>query len=180
MIGTRTVLISILIVVATAGCGSDEQPANSTSTVDTSTTTSSTIAASTTLATTTTTQLPVTTTAAPETTVAPETTQPAETTTTTIAPGASLILGPSSLGAAEFGTDPEAVITYVSSLIGPPSADSGWTDAITGGFGICPGNEVRGVSWNDLLLLFSDNTDVASGRRHFFSYVLGQAFEAER
>ena len=175
---TRTVLVSVLIVVGAAACGSDEQSADTTSTAVSTTTTSSIV-----VETTTTTSAPAstvaetTTTAAPTTTVAPTTV--ATTPPTTVAPGASLKLGPSSLGSAEFGTDPEAVITYVASLLGPPTADSGWTDAITGGFGVCPGNEVRGVAWNDLVLLFSDNTDVASGRRHFFSYTLGPAFEAD-
>jgi hypothetical protein len=177
MKSTRTVLVSVLIVVGTAACGSDEQSADTTTTA-VSTTTSSTVAA-----TTTTTSAPIatvvqpTSTDAPTTTVAPTTVVTAP--PTTVAPGASLKLGASSLGAAEFGTDPEAVITYVASVLGPPTADSGWTDAITGGFGVCPGNEVRGVAWNDLVLLFSDNTDVASGRRHFFSYTLGPAFEAD-
>jgi hypothetical protein len=35
------------------------------------------------------------------------------------------------------------------------------------------------VAWNDLTLLFSDNTDVLSGRRHFFAYHLGPSFEAD-
>jgi hypothetical protein len=173
MVRARTVLLSTLIVVVSA-CG-DESASTPSSTTSTTTTTSTTVVTTTTPPTTlppTTTSIQVTTTtAAPTTTIA--------VTTTTVAPGAELKLGPSSLGAAEFGTDPEAVITYVSSFLGGPTADSGWTDSITGGFGICPGNEVRGVAWNDLLLLFSDNSDVASGRRHFFSYVLGPAFEAD-
>ena len=174
---TRTVLTSVLIVVGLVGCGSDEQSADTTTTA-VSTTTSSTIAVTTTTTTApTTTVAETTTTVAATTTVAPTTVVTAP--PTTVAPGAPLKLGAASLGAAEFGTDPEAVITYVASLLGPPTADSGWTDAITGGFGVCPGNEVRGVAWNDLVLLFSDNTDVASGRRHFFSYTLGPAFEAD-
>jgi hypothetical protein len=173
MVATRTVLISVLIVVGTVACGGDDESSPTTTSVAATTTTS---VATTTTAAPTTTAAVTTTTAAPTTTAGPTTTAPAAT-TTSVAPGASLKLSATGLGAAEFGTDPEAVITYVSSLLGPPSADSGWTDPIVGGFGVCPGNEVRGVSWNDLLLLFSDNTDVASGRRHFFSYVLGPVFE---
>ena len=33
--------------------------------------------------------------------------------------------------------------------------------------------EVRGVTWGDLQLLFSDDSVVVSGRRHFFNYVYG-------
>jgi hypothetical protein len=169
--------MSVLIVVGTVACGSDD-PESTPTTTSVASSTTSTIVTTTTAAVTTTTTAAPTTTEAPATTVAEPTTTVAVT-TTTAAPGAALKLSPTGLGAADFGTDPEAVITYVSSLIGPPSADSGWTDPIVGGFGVCPGNEVRGVSWNDLLLLFSDNTDVASGRRHFFAYILGPTFEAD-
>jgi hypothetical protein len=35
------------------------------------------------------------------------------------------------------------------------------------------------VIWGDLTLLFSDDTLVTSGRRHFFAYVYGQALGSE-
>jgi hypothetical protein len=76
-----------------------------------------------------------------------------------------------------FGVEAEAVISYVTAILGPPTADSGWADP-NSAFGVCPGTEVRGVTWGDLLLLFSDESGVASGRRHFFSYTLGPAFGA--
>jgi hypothetical protein len=130
------------------------------------------------------------TTAAPATTVADttststtqpatttSTTQPATTTSTTVPPGAQLVLGQDRLGTAMFGVEPEAVISYVTALLGPPTADSGWADP-NSAFGVCPGTEVRGVTWGDLLLLFSDESGVASGRRHFFSYTLGPPFGA--
>jgi hypothetical protein len=39
--------------------------------------------------------------------------------------------------------------------------------------------EVRGVVWGDLTLLFSDESNVAAGRRHFFYYSYGPAFGAQ-
>ena len=71
-----------------------------------------------------------------------------------------------------FGTDPTEVVAYVSSILGKPTADSGWADPVTL-FGVCPGNEARTVTWGDLTMLFSDDTPVQPGRRHFFSYVIG-------
>ncbi len=44
--------------------------------------------------------------------------------------------------------------------------------------GACPGTEFRQVFWGDLVLQFSDESGVTSGRRHFFSYVYGPSFGA--
>jgi len=64
----------------------------------------------------------------------------------------------------------------VSSIIGPLTVDTNWVDPLS--VGSCPGTEVRQVSWSDLTLLFSDVSNFASGRRHFFSYVYGPSFGA--
>jgi hypothetical protein len=105
------------------------------------------------------------------------TTIEATTTSTIVAPAAQLVLGQDRLGTALFGADADGVIAYVTAILGPPTADSGWADP-NSAFGVCPGSEVRGVTWGDLLLLFSDESSVAAGRRHFFSYTLGPAFGA--
>lgn len=121
----------------------------------------------------------VTTTALTTTTAGPttSTTVEATTTSTTVAPAAQLVMGQDRLGTALFGADADGVIAYVTAILGPPTADSGWADP-NSAFGVCPGTEVRGVTWGDLLLLFSDQSTVAAGRRHFFSYALGPAFGA--
>jgi len=82
------------------------------------------------------------------------------------------------LGDAAFGVDPEEVIEYIRSIVGAPTSDSGWADPFSA-FGVCPGTEVRGVTWGDLLVLFSDESSVDAGRRHFFSYSYGPAFAFE-
>eukprot|EP01036_Dinobryon_divergens_P050169 gene50169-67182_t len=123
---------------------------------------------------------------APPPTAAPTTvsTTPASTTTSTTVPAttttsipkaAVLVLRADGLGDALFGTDPDQVIAYVAANLGKPTADSGWADPFSA-FGVCPGTEVRGVTWGDLTLLFSDDSPVVSGRRHFFSYLLGPPF----
>lgn len=100
------------------------------------------------------------------------TTAASTTTSTTVAPAAVLILRDDGLGDALFGADAEGVIQYITSILGVPTDDSGWGDPFES-FGICPGNEVRGVTWGDLQLLFSDESVVLKGRRHFFNYVYG-------
>lgn len=81
---------------------------------------------------------------------------------------------PNGLGDAAFGADPEGVIAYVSSIVGPPTVDTDWIDPLS--VGACPGTEFRQVSWADLTLQFTDSSAVTTGRRHFFSYVYGPSF----
>ena len=141
--------------------------------------------------TTTTTEPPSTsTTRVPNVTLPPDTTTSTSTTTTTTTlPGqttststtavpraAALVLRDDGLGDARFGAEPESVISYVTSIIGRPTADSGWADPFQ--FGTCPGSEVRTVAWGDLTLYFGDESVVAEGRRHFFTWTLGPAFGA--
>jgi hypothetical protein len=143
-------------------CSSDDSP----STTDVVTTSSSTATTSTT-----TTVKPTTTSSTSTTT----TTTTSTTTTTTVAPTPVLSLRDDGLGEARFGTDADAVVEFVNSLLGDPTTDSGWVPA-AGQFGSCPGTEVRGVSWRDLTLMFGDASTVTSGRPHFFAYVYGPAF----
>jgi hypothetical protein len=110
------------------------------------------------------------TTASPTTTAAPTTTTiPAPTTEPLLV--RELVLSPDGLGAASFGAEPEGVIEYVASFLGAPTGDTGWIDPFT--FAICPGTEVRRVEWGVMSLLFSDDSTVSSGRRHFFAWEYG-------
>jgi hypothetical protein len=84
------------------------------------------------------------------------------------------VLRPNGLGDAAFGAEPEGVVAYVSAIIGAPTVDTGWVDPLS--IGACPGTEFRQVFWGDLVLQFSDQSSVTTGRRHFFSYVYGPAF----
>jgi hypothetical protein len=169
---TRLVTGSALFVaLLVAGCGSDSS--SSTTTMQALVTTS---APPTTVAPPVTTAAPVTaapTTAAPTSTST--TTLTSSTTTSSSVPaGAALVLRDDGLGDALFGADADGVIDYITSVLGVPTDDSGWADPFEY-FGICPGTEVRGVTWGDLQLLFSDESIITSGRRHFFNYVYGPA-----
>lgn len=168
------IVVAVLVIAA---CGTDDGPSDETIAPLITTTTSP-------VTTPPVTAPPVTVpptvapTVAPTTVAASTTTSTvAATTTTSIPKAAVLVLRADGLGDALFGTDPDQVIAYVSANLGKPTADSGWADPLSA-FGVCPGTEVRGVTWGDLTLLFSDDSPVVSGRRHFFSYLLGPPFGA--
>jgi hypothetical protein len=160
--------VAVAVLVALAACSESTtstpdttQPGAGSTSVATSSTTSST----------TTTIAPTTTAAA--TTTSSSTTSTSTTTTTTISPVVrELVLRLDGIGQAAFGADPDGVIEYVQSLLGAPTGDTGWVDPSS--FALCPGNEVRRVEWGVLSLLFSDDTPVAFGRRHFFAWEYGR------
>ncbi len=161
----------ITVAMLVASCGADDGPSDETIAPLITTTTVATTTPTTTVPTT---VAPTTSTTAATTTTSTSTTVPA-TTTTSIPKAAVLVLRNDGLGDALFGADPEQVVAYVTANLGKPTADSGWADPFSA-FGVCPGTEVRGVTWGDLTLLFSDDSSVVSGRRHFFSYLLGPPF----
>lgn len=127
------------------------------------------------------TPLPTSPTTAVATTLAPLTTSTtsststaAPTTSTTVDPVEALLLRRDGIGDVRFGVDPEGALTYLKARLGTPDEDSGYVDAFSE-FGNCPGTRVRGVRWGDLLLLFGDESTVAEGRLHFFSWRYGPA-----
>jgi hypothetical protein len=113
---------------------------------------------------------------ASETTVAPTTTSTttSTSTTTTIPPPLGvdeLILSDRGIGAALLGAAPDGVISYITSVLGSPTDDTGWVDPST--FFACSGTTVRRVEWGVLTLVFGDESPLASGRAHFMSYTYG-------
>jgi hypothetical protein len=103
------------------------------------------------------------------TTLAPTTTTAAATTTTVLI-GSTIPLRFDGIGDARFGADPDDVITYISDIIGDPTADTDWINARSVG---CLGEEARTVSWDDLHLTFGDESNVSTGRRHFYAWIYG-------
>lgn len=81
-----------------------------------------------------------------------------------------LILKSDGLGEASFGTEPEAVMSYVSSILGSPTEDSDWVAPEEFS---CPGTAVRRVKWGVLSLMFGDQSESVDGRAHFMSYTYG-------
>jgi hypothetical protein len=111
-----------------------------------------------------------TSTAVATTTTAVPTTTTEAPTTTTVPPGSLLPLRADGIGDARFGADPDDVVKYITTVLGPFTGDSGWVDAPSRE---CPGTEVRYVAWGDLNLIFSDSSKYATGRRHFFTWAYG-------
>ena len=109
-------------------------------------------------------------------TAPPETQPPAPqppTTTTTEDEGPPVVLRGDGLGAHRFGADVDEVIAGLTLRWGPPNLDSGWLRAGDSPFGVCPGDEVRGVEWSGFQVLFSGGPTPfgPAGRRHFFTWV---------
>jgi hypothetical protein len=162
----RVVALFAAGAIALGACGSDDAADTETSS------TQLTLVPTTTVA-------PTTTSAATTSTIAETTTIAAETTTTAVDPTTTLVdpavealvLSGEGIGSAEFGADPDGVVSYLTSFLGDPTNDSGWIDPFE--VGACPGTEIRFVEWGVLTLIFGDVSQVVEGRRHFFSYSYG-------
>jgi hypothetical protein len=165
-IGLGVVLLALLVVAL--GRESPPSPGTTLAALETSTTTSTTTPSTTTTSTTTTTSMPDTTTTSEATTTT------ASTTTTTVLTAELFTLRGDGLDVVDFGDPPEPVIAALTAAFGSPDEDSGWIDAATSPYGVCPGEQVRGVRWRDLLVLFSDGETPygpADPMGHFFAYV---------
>ncbi len=159
---TVALVISAGLTFATCGGSDDDSAATTEFTLLPTTTSTTTTTTSTTTTTTTTSTTTTSTTVAPSTTVA----DPAV---------AELLLSGDGIGTAGFGADPDGVVEYLNSYLGPPSNDTGWIDPLT--IGLCSGTEIRQVAWGVLVLLFGDVSEVVQGRRHFFGYAYGDQGE---
>jgi hypothetical protein len=163
-IGLGVVLLALLI--AALGRESPPSPGTTLAALDTSTTTSTTGPSTTTSS---------TTTSIPDTTTTSEaTTTTASTTTTTALTAELFTLQGDGLDVVDFGDPPELVIAALTAAFGSPDEDSGWIEAATSPYGVCPGEQVRGVRWRDLLVLFTDGETpygTADPMGHFFAYV---------
>ena len=120
--------------------------------------------------------VPVDSTAGTTTSSSTSTTTPQSTTTHPLIAGLDLL--PAGLGGALFGAAVDGVLSYVSSILGDPSSDSGWADPAASGVA-CSGTVVRFVRWRDLSLMFTDDSPATSGLRHFASYTYGPAEGAD-
>ena len=108
----------------------------------------------------------------------PSTTTESTTTTdptaaTEPAPSALALRG-DGLGVIAFGAAPEAAVAAVTAELGEPSLDTGWEPSFSS-YGTCPGEQIRGVEWGGLVLLFTDGeTDHGSGE-HLFTWRVSAA-----
>lgn len=172
----RSLTIVVVLAAVLASCGSSSESGGSVPAAsDTAgATTSSTLIpppASTT------TEIPPTTSSTTTTstsTTTTSTTTSTTTTTSTVAPGpdlSGLVLEGDGIGPVQFGADADGAIDYLNSFLGAPTHDTDWIDPFE--IGLCPGTELRLVSWGALTITLGDESDSASGRRHFVSYSYG-------
>ena len=118
---------------------------------------------------------PGTTINVPLSTVAVPTTTVAGSTTTTIAAVQGLGIAHTGLGGALFGADPDAVVRYMSAILGSPTSDTGWVATSSLAPLVCRGTQARFVAFHDLQLFFSDESGYAKGRLHFAAFTYGPA-----
>ncbi len=170
---SRLITGSTILALALAACGGSERSVAGPTTKLTlfpPTTTTQTFASTTTVQTNLT-MVPTTTQV--EVVDVTTTTRPAPTTTTAPLDPAveALVLSDEGIGAAVFSGDPDGVVAFLDSFLGPPTADTGWVDPFE--ISNCAGTQLRVVSYNSLSLTFGDVSPVLEGRRHFFAYTYG-------
>jgi hypothetical protein len=158
----RRILVAPIALVCVLSACSEVQHSIVTTTTPPSTSTTTTVAA---------------TTSTSSTTTSTTSTTTSTSTTTTVPAVKGLTLSHSGIGDASFGADADGVVTYVNSVLGQPTSDSGWVDPTSTGK-TCSGTEVRFVVWRDLSLYFTDQSSYVKGLRHFASYTYGPAFGA--
>jgi hypothetical protein len=102
---------------------------------------------------------------------------PAETTTSASTTTASepepepsaLALRGDGLGVVDFGAPPDAAVAAVVAELGEPAQDTGWEPSFSS-YGTCPGEQIRGVEWGGLVLLFTDGDTAEGSGEHFFTW----------
>lgn len=96
------------------------------------------------------------------------TTAPADTSTT--APAAqAIVLRGDGLGVVDLGASPDAAIAAVTAALGAPTLDTGWESSFSA-YGTCPGQQIRGVEWDHLVLLFTDGDTAYGTGEHLFTW----------
>jgi hypothetical protein len=133
-------LIGVALVVGLSAC-SDDEPETSPTTAPDATTTSA----------------PATTTTGGATTTLGKT------------PEVDIVLRGDGLGVVELGADPDEAVRVVTDALGEPTADTGWQSSFSA-YGTCPGEQVRGVEWGHLVLLFTDGETTYGSEPHLFAW----------
>lgn len=180
VIGAALIVLVLVLVLSDDG-GDSAAPGSTTAGPTTSALPATTGTPTSTEAPATTAPIATTTTVPPSTTAAPEpstSTSTSTTTTTTVLPVPPIVLQDNGIGGVAFGTDPETAIAYAESHLGPVENDTGWIEAGSSKYGVCPGDVVRGVEWGvdaigyGFVLLFTESptTHLPGGEPHLFGY----------
>jgi hypothetical protein len=81
----------------------------------------------------------------------------------------ALALRGDGLGVVDFGAEPESAIAAVAAELGDPRTDTGWEPS-SSAYGTCPGEQIRGVEWDGLVLLFTDGDTAQGTGEHLFTW----------
>ena len=91
-------------------------------------------------------------------------------TSTTLPEGAvEVVLRGDGLGVVELGAGPEPAIDALRAALGPPTRDTGWEPSFSE-YGTCPGERIRGVEWDHLVVLFTDGATDHGDGEHLFAW----------
>lgn len=113
-----------------------------------------------------------TTQAATASTAEPATTTTAGSTGEPADPAATeLVLRGDGLGVVDLGAAPDDAIAAVTAALGDPTFDTGWEPS-SSTYGTCPGERIRGVEWDHLVLLFTDGDTAYGSGEHLFTWRL--------
>ncbi len=82
-----------------------------------------------------------------------------------------IVLRGDGLGVAALGAAPDRAIAAVSAALGEPTVDTGWQSPFSA-YGTCPGDRIRGVEWDHLVLLFTDGDTAFGSGEHLFTWRL--------
>ena len=98
------------------------------------------------------------------------TSAPADPSSTTVAAN-ELVLRGDGVGVVDLGAEPDPAIAAVTEALGPPTRDTGWQPSFSE-YGTCPGDQIRGVEWDHLVLLFTDGSTERGDGPHLFAWRL--------
>lgn len=121
---------------------------------------------------------------APAETTAPATATPVS--SPTVAPsgspaGTSLVLGSGGVEAIDFGNGFASSKSELEKILGKTDQDTGTLPSGQTEWGVCPGDNTRGIRWGTFFAVFTDGeTDYSTERElHFFYYTYSDAYEQE-
>lgn len=103
------------------------------------------------------------------TTTTPSTTTTVASSSTDPPAEAEIVLRGDGLGVVSLGATPEEAMTAVTAALGAPTADTGW-ESSSSSHGTCPGEQIRGVEWDHLVLLFTDGDTAFGSGEHLFTW----------
>ncbi|MEO7572172.1 MAG: hypothetical protein ABIX10_07020 [Acidimicrobiales bacterium] len=103
------------------------------------------------------------------TTTAAAPTTAAETNTTAEASATTIALRGDGLGVVDLGATPDVAIAAVTAELGAPTLDTGWEPSFSS-YGTCPGDRIRAVEWDGLVLLHTDGDTAVGTGEHLFSW----------